>query len=134
MISYRGGLGDVDVSLFDQRGGEAVQHGQDQGADLEAVLIRIGTDNNFRPTQRLYIKGNKIPFDLATDFHAAADHPKQIYNYIVFEDLFVGAFQAVQRFTPHRNNRLKFRIPSQLTAGHSGITLYNIQFPAQGIP
>ena len=40
---------DVDVPLADERGAETVDHRQDQRADLEAVHVRIGADDDLAP-------------------------------------------------------------------------------------
>ena len=39
-------LGDVDVAAFDQLGHLAVEEGQEQGADVRAVHVGIGHDDD----------------------------------------------------------------------------------------
>ena len=45
------GFCDIHIAVTDQRGAKAVDHSQDQGTDLEAVVVRIGTDDHLVPAE-----------------------------------------------------------------------------------
>ncbi len=52
----QGRFGNEDFLLFQQGRCQAVKHGQDQGPDLEAVHIGIGTDDDFVPAQTVEVE------------------------------------------------------------------------------
>ncbi len=68
----QGRLGDVDVPLPDQGGGQAVEHGQHQGPDLEAVHVAIGADDHLVPPEVAQVEGRHVLDVLVLDLHAAA--------------------------------------------------------------
>ncbi len=53
-------LGDIHIALVDEGGGQAVEHGQHQGADLVAVHIGIGTDDDLVEAQVVQIEGGQV--------------------------------------------------------------------------
>ena len=52
---------------------------------------------------------------------------------IAYENFIVVRLQTVQDFSPHRDNCLKFRIPSQFAGTQSRISLHDIDFTAGNI-
>ena len=50
-------LRDIHIALPDQRGAQAVEHGEDQGADLKAVHIAIGAEDDLAPAEVIQVKG-----------------------------------------------------------------------------
>ena len=46
----QGRLGDIDIALLDEGGGEPVEHREDEGADLEPIHIGVRTDDYFVPS------------------------------------------------------------------------------------
>src|SRR5699024_5998012 len=74
----QGRLRDIDVPLFDQGGGQAVEHGQHQGADLIAVHVGIGTDDDLVEAEVVQAEGGKFFVVLAAQLDAAAHHLDEI--------------------------------------------------------
>ena len=110
--------------------GSAVEERQEQRADLEPVLVRIRTQNNLRPPQGIRIEGADIPLDeFAIEFHPATDDAEQIDDDRALENTVVGGFEAVQRFTAHRDDCLELRISAEFAGRQGGIALDDIQLP-----
>ena len=124
------GLGDIDVALLDQGGAQAVEHGQNQGADLVAVHVCVGADDHLGPAEIVQIKGAQILYVLALDLHAAAQDLHQVGDDLALEDPGVVRLQAVEDLAPDGHDALKFRVPAQLDAAQGGVALHDINFPA----
>ena len=67
-----GGLGDIHVPLLDQGGAQAVEHGEDQCADLEAVHVGVGADDHLAPAEVVEVEGAQVLHVLVLDLHPAA--------------------------------------------------------------
>jgi hypothetical protein len=55
-------------------GHQPVDHGENQRADLEAVHVAVGADDDFVPAQIVQIEGVEVLVLLALNLHAAAQH------------------------------------------------------------
>ena len=53
-------LGDLHVTLFDERGHQTIEHRQDQGADVVTVDVGVGTDDDLAPIQVVQVKRAQI--------------------------------------------------------------------------
>ncbi|MPN51183.1 hypothetical protein SDC9_198825 [bioreactor metagenome] len=91
----QGGFRDIDVPLANQGGGEAVEHGENQGADLEAVHVAVGADDHLVPPEVPQIKLRQILYVLVLHLDAAAQHLHQVGNDFAFENPGVIRLQAV---------------------------------------
>ena len=100
---------------------------------MEAVLVRIGTNDDLVPAQTVQIEALELLVRLGRDLHAAAQHLEQVGDDLALEDARVIRFQAVQDLAAHRNDRLEFGITRQLDGAQSGITLHDIQLSAGDI-
>ena len=127
------GLRDKHLALLQKSGEQTVKKSQEQGADLESVLIGIGTDDDLGPAKLRKIKSTDIALDLAVDLHAATDHAQKIGDDIAFENALIGRLHTVQRFAAHGDDRLKFGGAPQLAGGQSRIALHDIQLADGGI-
>ena len=113
-IVFRGdlvkrGFRDVDIALIDEGGSKTVQHGKNQRADLEAVHIGIGADDDFIPAQIVQIeKELKLLIGLGGDLHAAAQHLQDIGDDIALKDADIIGLEAVEDLAAHRHDGLKF--------------------------
>ena len=115
----QGALRDINPALSQQRGREAVEHGENECADLKAVHIGIGADDDFAVAQCVQVKGGKLLVALGLCLHPAAHHAQQVDNDVVFEDFVKVAFEAVENFPAHRDDGLKLGVPA-LLAGAQG--------------
>ncbi len=79
-------LRDVDVALVDQRGRQAVEHRQDQRADLVAVHVGIGADDDLVLPEVVEVEGRQILDVLAAHLHAAAQHLDEVRDDVRLED------------------------------------------------
>ena len=130
----QGRFGDIHIPFLNERGGEPIEHGQNERTNLIPVHIRIGADDDFIPTESVQIEVSQIlgfldPFQL----HPAAHDPKQVGDDLTFEDAVVVRLQAVQNLPPHRHNALKLRISGQLASAQCGVTFHNIQLPPRNL-
>ena len=67
------------------------------------------------------------------DLHAASDDLQKIDDDVAFENAVIICLQAVERFTAYGNDRLEFRIASELYGCHRGVALYDVKLTAFGI-
>ncbi len=63
---------DKHPALADKRGSKAVKHSQQHGADMEAVDVGVGTDDDLVPPQSVHIEGGKVFVRLALYLYSAA--------------------------------------------------------------
>ena len=125
----QGRLRDIDVPLPDQGRRQPVEHGEDQRADLEAVHVRVGADDDPLPPKGVDVKGIDVLGALVLHLHAAAQHPQQIGDDVAFEYLVIIGLQAVEDLAPHGHDTLKLRVPALLAGAQSGVALHDIQLP-----
>ena len=123
-------LRDIDVALPDQGGAEAVQHGEDQGADLVAVHVGIGADDHLVPAEVIDIEGAEILDVLVLDLYAAAQHLHEIRDDIALEDPGIVRLQAVQDLASDRHDPLELRVPALLDRAQCGVALHDVDLLA----
>ena len=99
-------LRDIDIPLLDQGGGQAVEHGEDQRPDLEAVHVAIGADDDLVPAEIVQVKGRQILDVPVLDLHAAAQHLDEIRDDLAFEDPGIVRLQAVEDLAPDGHDAL----------------------------
>ena len=126
-------LRDIDIALLDERRDEAVDHGQDQRADLEAVHVGIGADDDAVPAQAVEVERRQILRRLAAHLDAAAEDLEQVGNDVVLEDLVVIRLQAVQDLAAHGHDRLKFAVAALLDRAERGVALHDVQLAARNV-
>ena len=125
-----GRLCDIYISLLDQRRTQPVEHGQNEGADLISVHVRVRTDDHFIPAQVIQVEGIQILHVLILHLHAAAQNLYQVRDNLALENPRVIGLEAVENFSPHGHDPLKFRVPAQLHAAQGAVALHDVDFPA----
>ena len=115
-------------------GGKPVEHGQHKGADLVAVHVGIGTDDDFIEPQIVEVKGSQFLVVLAAQFHAAAHHLDEVHDDVRLEDAGIIRLQTVQDLAADGHDGLIFTVPTGLDRAHSRVALHDIQLAAGGIP
>ena len=113
-------LGDVDVAAFDQFGHLAVEEGQEQGADVRAVHVGIGHDDDAVVTQFF---GVELFFA-----DACAQCGNQGGDLLAGEHFFKTGFFDVQDFAFERQNGLEFTVAALFGRTAGGIALDQIKF------
>ena len=121
---------DIDLPLPDQGGAQAIQHGQDQRPDLEAVHVAIGADDHLAPAEVVQVKLVEVLDRLALHLHAAAQHLHQVGDDVAFEDAGIVGLQAVEDLAPDGHQALKFRVAGLLAGAQRGVALHDVQLPA----
>ena len=111
--------------LFDELRRQTVQHRQQQRADLEAVHVGIGAQDDLAPAQRVDVERRNGLVRLRLYLHAAAEHLNEIGDDLTFENLVVIRFQTVQNFTADRHHGLIVRVARLLDRTESGIALHD---------
>ena len=124
---------DIDIALIDEGRRQAVEHRQHEGADLVAVHIGIGTDDDLIEPQVVQIEAGQILIVAAAQLNAAAHDADQVGDDLRLEDAGVVGLQAVQDLAADRHDGLKFRVTALLDRAHSGIALHDIQLTAGGV-
>ena len=110
-------LCDIDMPLFDQRAHIAEEEGEQQGADMRAVDVRIRHDDDLVITELFGI-------ELLTD--ARAERGDDRGELIVAVDLIETRFFDIEHLTPQGQDRLKFSVASLLGGAARGVTLYDV--------
>ena len=113
-------LGDVDVAAFDQLGHLAVEEGQEQGADVRAVHVGIGHDDDAVVAQFFGIE-----FFFAD---ACAQSGNQRGDFLAGQHFFKTCFFDVQNFTFERQNRLEFAVAALHGGTACGVALDEVEF------
>ena len=126
-------LRDIDVALVDEGGGEPVEHGQHQCADLVAVHVGIGTDDDFIEAEIVEVEGGKLLVVLAAQLHAAAHDLDEVHDDVRLEDAGIVGLEAVQDLAADGHNGLIFTVAAGLDRTHSRIALDDIQLTAGGV-
>ena len=89
----------------------AIEHGKDQRADLIAVYVSIGADNDLVPTQSAQVETLQILRVFVLHLHTAAQHLHQVGDDIRLEDPDIVGLQAVQDLSANRHDALKLCVP-----------------------
>ena len=107
----QGGLGDIEISLFDDFLHLAIEKGQQQRPDMGSVHIRIGHDDDFFVS---YL------FDIVfIRAGAGAQRREDILYFLTADNLVETGLLHVENFTFQRKNGLKFPIAT-LFGGPTG--------------
>ena len=123
----------VDIPLPNEGGRETVEHGENQGADLEAVHIRIGADDDLVPAEIFQAEGGQILGPLVLHLHTAAQHPHEIGDDVALKNAGVIRLEAVEDFAADGHDALKLRIARELAGAQGGIALHDVNLPAGDI-
>ena len=126
----QGRLGDVHISLADQRRGEAVEHGEDERADLEAVHVGIGADDDLVPAQVLKAERREVLSLLALHLHAAAEHAHEVGDNVALKNARIISLEAVEDLAAHGHDALKLRIAREFARAECGVALHDVDLAA----
>ena len=124
-------LGNVDMSALDQLRHLPVEEGEQQGADVRAVHVRVGHDDDAVVAQLV-----GVVFVLAD---AGAERGDQRGDFLRRDQLVETRFFDVQDFAFQRQDRLEFAIAALLGGAAGGIALDQIKLalapgPSPGSP
>src|SRR3989344_884153 len=114
-------LGDVEVSGGDELEEVAVEEGEQQGADVRAVHVGVGHDDD-----AVVAQGGDV--ELLTDVGSHGDD--EIPEFVVAEHLVEARALDVQNFSAEREDGLEFAVPSLFGAAARGIPLDDVEFGA----
>ena len=121
-----GRLRDIDVALLNKRGAEPVDHGQNQRADLVAVDIGVGADDDLVPAEVLKVERGQVLRLLRLHLYAAAEHADKVGDDVGFENALVIGLQAVEDLAADGHDALKLRVARELDGAKGGIALDDI--------
>ena len=110
----QGRLRDIYIAVLNQPGSQAIQHGQNQGADLIAVHVSIGTDDHFIPTKIGKVKSRQILVVLVFDLYTAAQNLDEVGDDLGLKDFIIFSLETVEDLTADRHNGLIFRVTTLL--------------------
>ena len=88
-------FGNVNIALADERGAETVDHRQNERADLVAVHVGIGAEDDLVPAEIAQVEGVQVLDELARHLDAAAEHLQKVGDDLAFENARVVGLQAV---------------------------------------
>ena len=123
-------LGDVDVTLVDERGHQAVEHREDERADVVAVDVGVGTDDDLAPVEVVEVEGGEVLDALIFDLHAAAEDAHEVHDDVGLEDARVVLLEAVQDLASDRHDALELRVAGRANGACRGVALYDVDFAA----
>ena len=122
----KGRLRDIDVALLNKRGAEPVDHGQNQRADLVAVDVGVGADDDLVPAEVLKVECGQVLRLLRLHLYAAAEHADKVGDDVGFENALVIGLQAVEDLAADGHDALKLRVARELDGAKGGIALDDI--------
>ena len=121
-------LGNVDVAPFHQVRHLAVEKGQQQGADVGAIHVGIGHDDDTVVTQLVDVE--VVHPGLAGFGRGLADASAQCrdqrHDFIAGQQLFVARFFHVQNLAAQRQDGLEFPVATLLGRAASGVALDDV--------
>ena len=123
---------DIDIALLNERRAEPVDHGQNQRADLVAVDVGVGADNDLVPAEVLKVERGQVLRLLRLHLYAAAEHADEVGDDVGFENALVIGLQAVEDLAADGHDALKLRVARELDGAKGGIALDDEQFGALG--
>ena len=125
-------LRNVDVAAFHQLGHLAVEEGQEQGADVGAVHVGVGHDDDAVVAQLGNIE--VVVAGAATGLaDAGAQSGDQRENFVAGEQLLVARFFHVQNLAAQRQDRLELAVATLLGGATGGVALDNVDFAARRV-
>ncbi len=121
-------LGDVDVAALDQVRHLAVEEGQQQGADVGAVHVRVGHDDDAVVAQ---LVGVEIVAAALARFgrglaDAGAQGRDQGDDFVAGQQLFVAGLFHVQDLAAQRQDGLELAVATLLGGAAGGVTLDDV--------
>ena len=123
------GFGDVHLALRDEGRHEAIDHRQDERADLVTVDVGVGTDDDLVPAQVVEVEGRHVLF-LDRDFDAAAEDLDEVRDDVALEDAVVVRFEAVEDLAADRDDSLEFGVSRLFAGAQSRVALHDEDFAA----
>lgn len=117
-------LGDIDVAGLDQLGHLAVEEGQKQRADMGAVHIGIGHDDNAVIAEF---------GDVEIIIQSASDRGDHRLDLLVFQHLVLAGLLDVEEFSADGQDRLEQTVPSLFCGTACRISLDDVEFADGGI-
>ncbi len=117
-------LRDINVTVLDELRHLPVEKREQQRADVRAVHVGVGHDDDFVIAQ---LRDVERAFALAVA-DARADGRDHRADFVVLKNLVEPRFLDVDQFAANRQNRLKFPVASLLRRAAGGITFDDIQF------
>ena len=127
------GFGNIHKTLADQSGHQAVEHGEDQGADLVAVHVGVGADDDLAPAQGGEVERLQVLRVLVLHLHAAAQHLHQVRDDVGLEDAHVVGFQAVEDLAAHRHDALELGVAGELAGAQGRVALDDVDLAPLGV-
>jgi hypothetical protein len=125
-------LRDVDVAALHQLGHLAVEEGQQQGADVRAVHVGVGHDDDAVVAQlgdvEVVVAGGAA--GLAD---AGAQGGDQREDFIAGQQLFVAGFFHVQDLAAQRQDRLELAVAALLGGAAGGVALDDVDLAQRGV-
>ena len=118
-------LGDVDVAALDELLHVAEEKSEEQGADVAAVDVGVGHENDF-----VIAKLAGVEIVLAD---AGAEGGDDGANFFVAEHFVVAGFFDVENFALEGEDGLKFTVAAHFGGAAGGFTLDDEEFAARGI-
>ena len=103
----------------------AKEERQQQGADVRAVNVGVGHQNNFSVAN---FRGIEVFFR-----DAGAERGDQAANFLVGEHLVVARFFHIQNFSLERENGLEAAVAALFGGAAGGFSFYQKKFAAVGI-
>ena len=118
------------MATLNQLGHLAVEEGQEQRADVRAVHIGIGHDDDAVVAQLVDVEvvGPRLARLGAHLANAGAQSCDEGQNFIAGEQLFVTRFFHVQNFAAQGQDGLKLSIPPLLGRTSGGVALDDVDF------
>ena len=112
-------LGDVDVARLDQLGHLPVQEGEDQGADVAAVHVGVGHDDDA-------VVAGLLDLELVAP-DASADGGDHGLDFIVAENLVQAGLLDVEHLAAQRQDGLRAPVAPLLGGTTGGIPFHDVQ-------
>src|SRR5690606_34160340 len=120
----QGGLGDVDVAALDQRRHLAVEQGQQQGADVGAVHVRVGHDDDA-------VVAQFVDVEIRTD--AGAQGGDQGSDLFAGQQAVKARLFDVQDLAAQRQDGLEFTVAALFGRAAGRVALDNVEFAQGGV-
>jgi len=122
------GTGDVDVPLADQIGHLPVKEREQQGADMRAVHVGVGHDDDTAITQAREVEGAFVLFLVFArgDADAGADGRDEGLDLGVLQHLIEARFFHVDDLALDREDRLETPVAALLGGAAGGIAFHNV--------
>ena len=123
-------LGDVDVATLEEAFHLAVEEGEQQGADVGAVHIGIGHDDDFVVAGFLDVEAAD---GVAAFADAGADGGDEGADFLVGEDLVEAGFLGVDKFAAQGEDGLVAAVAALFGGAAGGVALDDVDFGFGGV-